>query len=140
MFRSFPFRAPSAPVANGIDAQVEEAQAPPPNGTLAREPEEAGEVIPVQVDPENVGEDASAQPPVRARAGGGGREERQGEGRREEGRGEERREKGRKGVGGRSLYGTGVVYSSTAAVQDYHGEDGSIFHAVRYSMTAVILA
>eukprot|EP00904_Undaria_pinnatifida_P010186 jgi/Undpi1/6298/HiC_scaffold_20.g08781.m1 len=71
VFRSFPFRAPSAPVANGIDAQVEEAQAPPPNGTLAREPEEAGEVIPVQVDPENVGEDASAQPPglclIRAR-------------------------------------------------------------------------
>ena len=71
MFRSFPFRAPAAPVANGVDAQVEEAQAPPPNGTLAREPEEAGEIVPVQADPENVGEDASAQPPVRPSGGRG---------------------------------------------------------------------
>ncbi|CAM9440585.1 unnamed protein product [Ectocarpus fasciculatus] len=67
VFRSFPFRTPAAPEGNGAGSLVEETQAPPPpppayNNALAREPEEAGEVTPAQVDPENVGEDAGAQP------------------------------------------------------------------------------
>eukprot|EP00752_Nemacystus_decipiens_P010497 g9352.t1 len=61
VFRSFPFRAPAAPTGTG--GGTEETQAPPPAyHTLAREPEEAGEVTPTQADPENVGEDARAQP------------------------------------------------------------------------------
>lgn len=70
VFRSFPFRAPAAPAGNGggTDSLVEETQAPPPAyHTLAREPEEAGEVTATQADPENVGEDARAQPAVRIR-------------------------------------------------------------------------
>ncbi|CAN0014426.1 unnamed protein product [Scytosiphon promiscuus] len=64
VFRSFPFRTPTAPGGNGGGNLVEETQAPPPPAynTLVREPEEAGEVTPVQADPENVGEDASAHP------------------------------------------------------------------------------
>lgn len=68
VFRSFPFRAPAAPAGNGNGAGgslVEETQAPPPAyNTLAREPEEAGEVIAEQADPENVGENGSVQPAV----------------------------------------------------------------------------
>lgn len=69
VFRSFPFRTPAAPEGNGAGSLVEETQAPPPpppayNNGLAREPEEAGEVTPAQADPENVGEDAGAQPAV----------------------------------------------------------------------------
>lgn len=67
MFRSFPFRAPAAPIDDSVDSLIEETQAPPPAySSLVREPEEAGEVTPAQPDPENVGEDsAGAQPAVR---------------------------------------------------------------------------
>lgn len=42
---------------------MEETQAPPPAyNTLVREPEEAGEIAAAPADPENVGEDAGAQP------------------------------------------------------------------------------
>lgn len=67
VFRSFPFRTPAAPGGNGSGggSLVEETQAPPPAyNTLAREPEEAGEVIAEQADPENVGENGSVQPAV----------------------------------------------------------------------------
>lgn len=70
VFRSFPFRAPAPPAGNGNGngaggSLVEETQAPPPAyNTLSREPEEAGEVIAEQVDPENVGENGSVQPAV----------------------------------------------------------------------------
>lgn len=65
VFRSFPFRAtaPAAPANNGVGSRVEETQAPPPAyNTLVREPEEAGEIAAAPADPENVGEDAGAQP------------------------------------------------------------------------------
>ena len=61
IFRSFPFRAPAAPIDDGAGSLVEETQAPQPPSysTIMREPEEAGEVTPAQPDPENVGEDAA---------------------------------------------------------------------------------
>lgn len=65
VFRSFPFRASAASAGNGNGdggSLVEETQAPPlAYNTLAREPEEAGEVIAEQADPENVGENGGVQ-------------------------------------------------------------------------------
>lgn len=67
VFRSFPFRAPA------VGTGAEETQAPPPSyNSLVREPEEAGEIIPAQGDPENVGEDGGGHSAVRGGVGWSG--------------------------------------------------------------------